>query len=85
MVEHPTLGIMVDIASILFGPDTLCHDHVLRLLEAAGNDHAGSGQGGEPERNLASQSVERWEEKIKPRGRTVKMRPLTLEHRASAA
>lgn len=65
MVKHPSLGDMVDIASILFGPDALCHEHVLLLVEAAGNDHAGSGQGGEPERNLASQSVERCEGTIK--------------------
>lgn len=84
MVEHLTLGVMVDIASTLFGPDALCYERVLLLLEAAGNDHAGLGQGGEPERNLPSQSVEHCRETIKPRGRTVKMRPLTLEHRASA-
>lgn len=85
MVEHPTLGVMVDIASILFGPDALCHERVLLLLEAARKDHAGSGQGGEPERNLASQSVERCEGTIKPQGRTVKIRALTLEHRASVS
>lgn len=85
MVEHLTLGVMVDIASILFGPDGLSHERVLGLLEAAGNDHAGSGQGGEPERKLASQSAQHCEETIEPRGRTVKTRPLTLEERASAA
>lgn len=52
MVEHPTLGIMVDVASILFGPDALRHERVLLLLKAAWNDHAGLGQGSEPERNF---------------------------------
>lgn len=84
MVEHLSLAVMVDIASILFGPDALCQEPVLRLLEAAGNDHAGSGQGGEPERNLARQSVERCEGTIEPPGRTVKIRARTLEHSISS-
>lgn len=65
MVEHLTLGIMVDIASNFFCPDALCHEHVLLVLEAARNDHAGSGEGDKPERNLASQTVEHCEETIK--------------------
>lgn len=70
MVEHLTLGVMVDIVSTLLCPDTLCQEQVLLLLEAAGNDHAGLGQGGEPERNLASQGVEHWEETIRtPKGK----------------
>lgn len=84
MVENLTLGVMVDIASILFGPDALCHDRVVLLLEAAGDDHAGSGQGSEPERNLASQSVECCKEKRQAADKAG-MRPLTFEHRASAA
>lgn len=85
MVDHPTLGVMVDDVSILFGPDAFGDERVLLLLEAAGNDHAGLGQGDKPERNLASQRVERCRATIKPRGRSVKTRPLTLEHRTSAA
>lgn len=70
MVEHLTLGIMVDIVPTLLCPDTLCQEHVILLLEAAGNDHAGLGQGGEPERNPTSQGVEHWEETIRtPKGK----------------
>lgn len=59
-------AIMVDNAPVFFGPDATCEGAVLLVLEAAGNHHAGAGQGSVSEGNISSQNVDHCKETYKP-------------------
>lgn len=62
MVKHASLGVMKDKSPIFLGPHALFEVHILRVLEAAGDHHTGTGQACEPERNVSSQNAIRYKE-----------------------